>query len=608
MIMLNRNCFRVVLCAALLQLFAAPTEPAADAANTQTTPAKKAAAIPWDQVGAKAGADYHGEGLSVAATGAGARLHCVFQRLEGEATAEGLWLVSTVTNQSADRFRVVAREVGRQGAARTANIQHPTSNIQLSQAGKVSVAGQSARFTRAGLVEEYSVSMDGVRQDFVVTEKPAGEGPLKVQLAVSGARVEPAAYGAQLVLEKSGRKIAYSRVRATDATGKELPARLKVQKPSAFSLQPSAFALSVVVNDADAVYPVRIDPTFSDANWISLGGTIPGTDKDVYAAAVDGSGNLYIGGFFTAVGDILVNHVAKWNGTSWSALGSGMIGELYGLAGVHALAVSGSTLYAGGWFMTAGDANANYIAQWDGTNWSPLGSGMDGTVHALAVSHGTLYAGGEFTTAGETTANYIAQWDGTNWSPLGSGMGPPDYSPAVYALAVSGTNLYAGGYFTNAGGNAVNSMAQWNGSSWSALGSGVGGGGSYERVYALAVSGSTLYAGGADFTTAGGNAAGNIAQWNGTNWSELASGMNSHVSAVAVLGTTLYAGGSFIAAGDAPNVNYIAQWDGSSWSALGSGMGGVDPSVNALAVSGSTLYVGGHFTTAGGTAANGIAQ
>jgi len=30
-----------------------------------------------------------------------------------------------------------------------------------------------------------------------------------------------------------------------------------------------AAMLLVLVNDADAVYPVRIDPTLSDANWIS---------------------------------------------------------------------------------------------------------------------------------------------------------------------------------------------------------------------------------------------------------------------------------------------------------------------------------------------------
>ena len=54
--------------------------------------------------------------------------------------------------------------------------------------------------------------------------------------------------------------------------------------------------MSVVVNDAGAVYPVRIDPTLSDANWISISPSIPGTDGDVSAAVFDGSGNLYIGG------------------------------------------------------------------------------------------------------------------------------------------------------------------------------------------------------------------------------------------------------------------------------------------------------------------------
>src|SRR5439155_16551013 len=56
----------------------------------------------------------------------------------------------------------------------------------------------------------------------------AGAGELQVQLAVSGARVEPAADGARLVLESSGRKIAYSRLHVTDATGKELTARMEV--------------------------------------------------------------------------------------------------------------------------------------------------------------------------------------------------------------------------------------------------------------------------------------------------------------------------------------------------------------------------------------------
>src|ERR1044072_8450427 len=81
--------------------------------------------------------------------------------------------------------------------------------------------------------------------------------------------------------------------------------------------------------------------TFSDANWASLGG-FPGANGSVRATAVDGSGNLYIGGSFTVVGDVFANSVAKWNGTNWSALGLGVNSWVY------ALAVSGSDLYAAG--------------------------------------------------------------------------------------------------------------------------------------------------------------------------------------------------------------------------------------------------------------------
>src|SRR5258708_7589240 len=137
---------------------------------------------------------------------------------------------------------------------------------------------------------------------------------------------------------------------------------------------------------------------------------------------------------------------------------------------VHALTVfddgTGPALYAGGEFTTAGDVVANRIAKWNGTQWSTLGSAMNGSVMALAVFDDgigpALYAGGEFTMAGDEAANRIAKWDGTQWSAIGSGM-----NGAVYAIRVfddgTGPALYAGGYFTTAGGVVVNNLAKWTG-------------------------------------------------------------------------------------------------------------------------------------------------
>jgi len=73
---------------------------------------------------------------------------------------------------------------------------------------------------------------------------------------------------------------------------------------------------------------------------------------------------------------------------------------------------------------------------------------VNGTVLALAVfddGHGpALYAGGSFTTAGGAAASRIARWDGSSWSAVGSGLDGP-----VWALLEhddgSGPALHAGG-------------------------------------------------------------------------------------------------------------------------------------------------------------------
>ena len=122
--------------------------------------------IAWSDLGAKATAQYSGDGLAIAVTPSGAvRLRCAFQKLEGEVTCEGLWLESTVPGAAAvpaSRFRVVADAVGREGGTVTA----------LPRSGTASGAASCARCARPGLVEEYSVSVDGVRQDFVVAQPP----------------------------------------------------------------------------------------------------------------------------------------------------------------------------------------------------------------------------------------------------------------------------------------------------------------------------------------------------------------------------------------------------------------------------------------------------
>lgn len=598
---------------------------------------------------------------AVTRTPEGPRLDCAFQKLSATATREGLVLRSS--REAAEQCRVLAIAMWREALPGWgATAPNDSGSIpswdsfgsfeeKFAPFGSVAVSHGLVQFVRRGLIEEYSVSLDGVRQDFVITEPLAGHGDLRLELLVEGARVESAIRHATLTFDKSRRKLAYSRLCVTDATGRELSASLEVL---------STNRLVVRLVDTDALYPIRIDPTFSDADWVTLNEGIAGANGPVYSLATDGQGNVYAGGLFTVIGGVAANRIAKWDGTAWSALGSGVAGGV-SVTIVRALAVSGTDLYVGGNFTSAGGVMANSIAKWDGRTWSALGDGVTGGkdqysgVCALLVLNTDLYVGGYFTNAGGVSANRIAKYDGLGWSALGTGMScilyPYEYA-GVFALAANGNTLYAGGRFTSAGQVAAGSIAGWDGQAWFPLGSGM----SNYIVYALATIGADVYAGG-NFGSAGGVAAKGIAKWDGTGWSALGLGMGTCTSlaasganlyagggfltssggvfygveawdgaiwtplgsglggyisapmayALAVAGTNVYAGGYFTAAGGT-TANYLAQWNGSTWSALGSGMGGTDPFVYAVAAIGSNVYIGGAFTHAGESEAKYIAS
>ncbi|MCX6833791.1 MAG: hypothetical protein NTW07_01430, partial [candidate division Zixibacteria bacterium] len=208
--------------------------------------------------------------------------------------------------------------------------------------------------------------------------------------------------------------------------------------------------------------PASLSEDPDDIFWDnSISPSVAGVGGAVIEAIVY-DGQLVVGGYFQAAGGVVANGIAAWDGASWSPLGTGMSGGTsYNTPHVNALTVYEGKLIAGGYFTVAGGVAARHIASWDGSSWSPLGSGMGGeypNVITLTVFDGKLIVGGEFTTAGGVAASRIATWDGSSWSPLGSGMGDGPY-PRVYALTVYDGKLIAGGEFTTAGGMVANHIA-----------------------------------------------------------------------------------------------------------------------------------------------------
>jgi hypothetical protein len=325
-------------------------------------------------------------------------------------------------------------------------------------------------------------------------------------------------------------------------------------------------------------------------------------------------GELYVAGFFDFA-DGLANNIAKWNGTKWMPVGSGV----YTVGGggldswVNALLVYNDELYVGGRFTDAGSVEANNIAKWNGTEWSAVGTGLGSygySVGSLVVYNGELYAGGHFYNAGNVQVNNIAKWNGIEWSAVGTGISvyTDDYfSGSVSSLAVYNGFLYAGGSFDTAGTIPANNIAKWNGMEWSAIGTGlvlkVNDYGAFGYVSSLTIYNGALYAGG-NFDTAGGIPANNIAKWNETNWAPLASGIDGYVSSLSAFNGNLIVGGFFDTVGTVA-VNEIVKWDGINWSSLGKGM---DNGVSCVTTLDGVLYAGGYFKTAGNIWANRVAK
>jgi hypothetical protein len=162
------------------------------------------------------------------------------------------------------------------------------------------------------------------------------------------------------------------------------------------------------------------------SSWHPLGYGLYG---GVNALIFGNNGLLYAGGDFSNVRyGVPARFIAQWNGSSWDSLPGGNNLDSW----VSALTIYNDQLIAGGSFIHAGGVILNHIARWTGSSWTPLGSGVDNSISTLMVYNGNLIAGGDFTHAGGVNANFIAQWNGSSWSPLGNGLNGGGKALAVY--------------------------------------------------------------------------------------------------------------------------------------------------------------------------------
>ena len=237
--------------------------------------------------------------------------------------------------------------------------------------------------------------------------------------------------------------------------------------------------------------------------WVQLGIWDFNTGQDGQITKMLGDGtNLYVATtgpnpttIVPPVSVTIYRHVAKWNGSVWSSVGSisdGTTGcndlaiyngNLHGafdsstdgglqvfsggvwshialpsLSGrnVQAIAVSGGNLVI---------ASDNKIGVWDGVSadlgWIGTLSGGSSIAYTIETFLSDIYIGGNFTTVdGVAGYNYVAKYSGGAWSKLGN-PGHTGVNNLVHQLLFTGDDLYVGGEFTAAGDKATTGLTAY---------------------------------------------------------------------------------------------------------------------------------------------------
>ncbi len=211
--------------------------------------------------------------------------------------------------------------------------------------------------------------------------------------------------------------------------------------------------------------------------WVTLGGGTNGTVDEVLVLP---NGDLLVAGQFTEAGGVTCNGAVRWNGASYTAMGSLPEGV------VNCAAIHDGVMYIGGsfnngqldllhWTGTEWDGETVFASKWaevtalhshegmlyaaggesgfagtdygvkvrQGGDWAPLPGVLNGPIHALEHYEGFLTAGGSFTGAFLSTQDeilYVARYMNSGWVQIADGL-----DGDVFDLLVHDNALYATG-------------------------------------------------------------------------------------------------------------------------------------------------------------------
>lgn len=240
--------------------------------------------------------------------------------------------------------------------------------------------------------------------------------------------------------------------------------------------------------------------------WTKVFDSVPGFFQ-VESLVKDTINNvLYFGGSITKANNNYLNGIAKYNGSSFDTLQSGVQG--YGGV-VKSMQMFQNKLYAFGSFQYTGKYNCKYIGRWNGSSWDSVNFKPNQPVWWSDVYNNELYVSGWFDTIAGLPIKHVAKYDGTNWHDLSfpfsdRAQAIKNYKGKVYIASYTGLWVYENNTWSN--------LADCKGDM-------------FRYVYGMTVIDSLLYVYGR-FNSLGGVTSKGIVAFDGTKWYGFGQGMS----------------------------------------------------------------------------------
>ncbi len=205
--------------------------------------------------------------------------------------------------------------------------------------------GSRVEYRHTGDVTEWYVRQggerDGIEQGVTLAARPVGDGPLVLTIATPGAMalvVDADTGDAAMLVLPDGTQWAYTGLHVTDATGRTLPALLTQ----------AAGGIGIRVADAEAVYPVTVDPFVQRQTLAAADGASGDSFGITVAVSADGTTALvgaYGRGNFTGAAYVFTRNGSVYSQTQTLAATSGASSDSFGTS--VALSADGSTALIG---------------------------------------------------------------------------------------------------------------------------------------------------------------------------------------------------------------------------------------------------------------------